>query len=168
MGVRRRLRRKYRAWRRYGMSDRSKDLLLLAVIWCVVGFFATRGDPDPNYKVPLEYIGEPARIAVWYGGALAAVISVLRGPGRDSWGFALLTIAPAMRAISYWVAWILGVIGIDGAEPLWPDAILWTAVSLVVYRFARRPELPPRSDGTYYSHRPPRRPGAGRGKGEHA
>jgi hypothetical protein len=132
------------------LGYRGGDLILLGTVWMITGAFISRGDPDPGYKVPLEYLGEGYRIAFWWIGGVAAFIAAMRIGKRDHWGWALLIIAPAIRALSYWAAYIQGLIGLGGSVHLWPDAVLWTSVVLIVYRMARRPDIPDRADGSHF------------------
>jgi hypothetical protein len=135
------------------IGSRGVDLILLSVCWVIVGWSITLGDPDPQHKVPIEYLGEPVRIAIWYAGTVAGFIAAFR-TANDRWGFGILIVAPALRAISYWTAWAQGILHLGGAVSLWPEAVLWTAVTVIVYRLARRPEMPHRPNGGDYGHHP--------------
>jgi hypothetical protein len=142
-----------RAWRvRRKFGDRSLDLLMLAVVWLVVGYMITVNDPEPDVKVPIEYLGTPVRIAVWWIGAAAAAIAAFRVTRYDQWGFAALMVGPLLRCLSYTFAWFTGVVadplqrwfGVmpDGDIGIWPEAVVWAVVSGIVYRLAKRPEIP--------------------------
>lgn len=151
-------------WSNHRLGSRAWDLILLSIVWVVVGWSVTaNGDPEPGVKVPLDYLSEPARAFLWYGAAAVATTVALIRPltrnARDSIGFAILILPPALRALSYWIAWFEGLIGVGGEISLWPNAVVWSTICIIVYRLAQRPELPRRPDGGEYGHRPhPRRP----------
>jgi hypothetical protein len=150
---------------------RSGDLALLSVAWVVLGFgIIVQGDPDPGHKVPIEYLGTPIRVGIWWVCAAAGIAAAARRPEHDDrWGFGFMIVPPALRAISYTVAWAQGVLGLSGQTSLWPDAVVWTAVTIFVYRLARRPDMPHRVEGGDYGHHPGGEyghPGLGRRRGE--
>ena len=156
------------------IGDRGWDLLLFSIVWIVVGWSITLGDPDPEHMIPIEYLGTKFRVGLWYGCALIATIVAFRRNGGsrergDSFGFAVLMIPPALRAISYWVAWAQGLLGLGGHIALWPEAVVWSVICIIVYRLARRPEMPRRPGGGAYGHHPGGaygHPGLGRKRGE--
>jgi hypothetical protein len=126
---------------------RSGDLVLLSIVWFAVGVNTFNHDPERTVVV-VELLGPYVRAALWIGAAVIAFIVATHGPGYihgiDKWGFAALIVPVAIRALSYWVSWGIGVLGIDsqfGSVSLWPSAVAWTAVGIFVYRLGRRPEL---------------------------
>jgi hypothetical protein len=127
---------------------RSGDLVLLSIIWFAVGVNTLNHDPERTVVI-VELLGPYIRAALWFGAAIIAFVVATHGPGYvhgiDKWGFAALMIPVAIRALSYWVAWGIGISGIDspyGSVALWPGAVSWTVVGIFVYRLGRRPELP--------------------------
>lgn len=144
---------------RHRLGNRGWDLVQIGLIWVVVGWSITQRDPDPQDRVPLEYLGVPVRVAIWYAAAAIAIAVALWGSTRtpgwvgDHLGFAALVMPAALRALSYWTAWAEGALGLGGAQSLWPNAVLWTTVCLLIYRLARRPEMPSRPGGGDYGRR---------------
>jgi hypothetical protein len=127
---------------------RSGDLILLAIIWTGVGISTFNNDPERTVVI-VEFLGPWFRASLWIGAAIIAFVVATHGPGYihgiDKWGFAALMVPVAIRGLSYWVAWGIGVLGIDskyGSTALWPNAVVCTAAAIHVYRQARRPELP--------------------------
>jgi hypothetical protein len=127
---------------------RSGDLILLAIIWAGVGISTLNNDPERTLVI-VEFFGPYVRAGLWIGAAIIAFIVATHGPGYvhgiDKWGFAALMVPVAIRGLSYWVAWGIGVLNIDskyGSTALWPNAVVCTAAAIHVYRQARRPEIP--------------------------
>lgn len=143
-----------RHWRELGY--RNTDLLLFSVLWVGMGMsILLSGDPDPTHKVPLEYLGEPVRAGVWFvAAAIASATAFMRD--HDGLGFGALLIPVALRVISYSFAWFWGVMPWGGEGPIgdpdaWLSAAIWGVITLIVYRAAKRPELPelPDDDGRW-------------------
>lgn len=127
-------------------SARGGDLILLGIVWTATGINILETDPDPSQTVPIEYFGEPIRAAFWFGSAIIAFVVALGPDSKYEWlGFTALMVPAAMRAVSYLAAWVSAVatdheIGFVG---LWPDALSWCAICLLVYRLARKAEITP-------------------------
>lgn len=126
---------------------RSGDLILLAIVWFAIGIDTFKHDPERTLVV-VEFLGPYVRAGLWIGAAVIAFVVATHGPGYihgiDRWGFAALIVPVSIRALSYWVAWLIGVFGVDskyGSVELWPSAVACTAAAVFIYRFARRPEL---------------------------
>jgi hypothetical protein len=126
---------------------RSGDLVLLSVVWAAIGVDTLNNDPERTLVI-VEFFGTWLRASLWIGAAIIAFVVATHGPGYvhgiDKWGFAALIVPVSIRAISYWVAWAIGVLNIDsqyGSVSLWPGALAWSAVGIFIYRLGRRPEL---------------------------
>jgi hypothetical protein len=126
---------------------RSGDLVLLSIIWAGIGISTLAHDPERTLVV-VEILGPWVRASLWIGSAVIAFVVATHGPGYihgiDKWGFAALMVPVSIRGLSYWVAWGIGVLGVDskyGSTDLWPNAVVCTAAAIHIYRLARRPEL---------------------------
>lgn len=127
-------------------SARGGDLILLGIVWGATGLNILETDPDPRQTVPIEYFGEPIRAAFWFAGSIIAIAVALGPDSKFEWvGFTALMVPAAMRAVSYLVAWVSALLSGDqfGFAGLWPDALSWCAICLLVYRLARKAEITP-------------------------
>lgn len=130
---------------RFILGYRGVDQVLLALVWVSVGLSLVLGsDPDPEHTTLLELVFPPhGRAALWFISAVAVlVLTAWWPPVADKYGFVILVIPAATRAVAYVFATVAGVltgngIGFAGA---WLDAITWLIITWFVMRQARRPE----------------------------
>lgn len=131
---------------RWNPGYRATDMMLIAAVWVFVGLSVwLRGDPDPNHKVPIEYLGETVRALFWLVPAAYAFVVALFFGSRDGSGFVALVIPASMRAASYVAAVVEGILTHNrvGGTGLWLEATVWVCITLFIYRQANRPDLPP-------------------------
>lgn len=92
------------------IGRRGGFLLLFGIAWVAIGLAIQPPPPSRTVLFPHELIPWPARLVIWLAGAVPAIIcSPMRKPGKDRWGFILLCIPVAIRAVSYFIGVIEGL-----------------------------------------------------------
>ena len=76
------------------------------------------------------------RVALWWAAALGACVAAFWPPGKDRWGWVLLSVPVSLRVVSYTVGALFG----------WVDftwALSWLALLAIVVLLAYWPEPAP-------------------------
>jgi hypothetical protein len=116
---------------------RPTALVLFSLIWFSVGLGLVTQSTQvrAEHPLPLEYLPIEWRVALWWVPALAGLVNAFWPPGKDKWGWALLSIPATFRACSYFVAAIFGwldatyfiswavILGILTLLALWPEPV---------------------------------------------
>lgn len=135
--------------RRFGYRGRA--LTLVGVVWVLVGVgVLLHPIATPEALLLHERIPVAARVVLWMGAGVCALITSWWPPGADRFGFMALVVPAAIRAGSYaWSAFLGMVTGNDvGRASQWVDALAWIAIVAFVQLLAAWPEpAPPRADG---------------------
>lgn len=116
---------------------RPTALLLFSLIWVSVGLgLITRPDSlDSTHRLPIEYLPIWLRVVLWWGPALCGVIAGFWPPGKDKWGWVLLSVPASFRAASYGIAAVYGWI-----DPTF--ALSWLVILGILALLAFWPEPP--------------------------
>jgi hypothetical protein len=124
------------------LGYRGWTLTFLGVVWFAVGArIFTRGDLHPGHTMPIEYLNEWVRVAIWWGSAIIAFVTAWWPPGKTKWGFVALMIPAGFRAGSY-----LGAV-MFGYWSVLVDALVWTGIVGFVMLCADWPEPVEAPDG---------------------
>lgn len=119
------------------LGHRGAFLGLFGLIWLLVGASLlpdpSRRLPGPDHALLFTHIPLPLRLAMWgVPGLVALICAWLRGPGRDTLGFALLIIPPIVRGGSYgwaWLLWLWPPTRSLGDDRGWIGAVVWAALA---------------------------------------
>lgn len=123
------------------LNKREQLLMALGVIWIAIGLstFETAGS-RPGVLLH-EQMPSSLRGSIWIFSGALAIFAAWRPPGvRDTFGWAVLYIAPTVRVVSYTLAWLeswpwLGLDSLLYTQPYadaWRFAIIYLAQSLTI------------------------------------
>lgn len=116
---------------------RGTALMMFACVWIGVGVGVLR-HPRPetaSHILPLEYLGEDFRAAIWFAAAGVAIVTAWWPPGKDKWGWMALSIPAILRVVTYAVASVFGWLPVD-------FAITWVFITGLVFLLSAWPEMP--------------------------
>jgi len=125
-------------------GKRGEVLLLLGLAWILIGVGTVVVPPPPGNLLHL-LIPAPIRAGLWCGTGLVAVFYAWIPKTRsDGWGFLALYLMPAVRAVSYFIAWVdFSVDGVGGYRYGWLAALFYTVFVGIVVVCAGWREPPP-------------------------
>ena len=118
-------------------------LLVFGVLWAITGVGALDHSSDGGPIFVHEYLPGWLRGTAWIACGVLAVGYAFRPPGHsDRVGFAALYIMPAIRVLSYTLAWIdyLVPVGGPGYELGWRAATIYAAMLAAVVITSGWPE----------------------------
>lgn len=128
------------------LGFRGRALLMLGVVWCLIGLGVV-GEPSTpgvwHHTWP-----DWVRIAMWVGCGATAVVFAWRPKGAsDAIGWVALYLPPAVRAVSFLVAWSDYLLPLGGAGFArgWVSALIYGAMVAMVTLLSRWPEPPLRA-----------------------
>lgn len=123
--------------------------MLLGVAWVLIGVGALdwnmTGAASPHGPLLHDMLPLGFRSTLWVTGGVVAAVYAWRPPGfDDAAAWALLYVPPAIRLVSYSVAWIDSALPFGGAgwSQGWAPAAIYMAMVGVVYTCADWPEPP--------------------------
>lgn len=139
-----RARMRARRWPVVPPGKRGEILLLLGAAWVLVGIGAAVVPPPPGDLLDL-HIPAPIRAALWCGTGLVAICHAWMPKTRsDGWGFLALYLMPAVRAASYFIAWVdFTIDGRGGYRYGWLSALFYAVFVGIVAICAGWREPPP-------------------------
>lgn len=136
-------------WKKYlprttrQIGRRGVMLLTFGVLWTVIGAGALSSSGSISPSLIHEYLPAWLRASLWIACGLLAIAYAFRPPGlSDRVGFAALYIMPAVRVLSYTLAWIdyLVPIGGEGYELGWRFAAIYASMLATVVITSGWPE----------------------------
>lgn len=134
------------------VGRRGAILTAYGLIWIVLGLGVATGS-GTSFGLLHEVIPAQLRGLAWVITGAVAIVFAWRPPGfHDAPGFVALYIMPAVRVLSYGLAWIdhLLPIGSPGYEQGWRFAATYAAMLAAVYICSGWPDHPrtrlPRED----------------------
>ncbi len=133
-----------RRWPVMPLGKRGEVLLLLGIAWILIGIGAAIV-PPPAEDLLFLHIPVPIRAALWCGTGLVAIgYAWMPRVRSDGWGFVALYLMPAVRAVSYFIAWVdFTADGRSGYRYGWLSALFYTVFIGIVVVCAGWREPPP-------------------------
>ena len=135
-------------WRRYlprsahQVGRRGAILLTLGFMWVVIGL-GVYDSAGVDRDLLHEYIPSQVRALLWIVTGLLAIVHSFRPPGMsDALGFAALYLTPAMRVVSYALAWVDSLVpGMgDGYPQAWRFLAIYSSMLAAVIITSGWPE----------------------------
>ena len=109
-------------------GPREQLLLVFGIAWILLGIATLDEAGYPGVdSVPHFTIPYVVRMFLWCGSGVVAIATAFRPCGKsDALGWAVLYFMPAVRALSYGLAYIWNVTPLPGDG--YPDGVIWCGV----------------------------------------